>query len=768
MKLAKIKGVWPNQNSFVLRVNVPVPKGTFTDENINTLEVVSNTKSFKTGNYTVTRYPNRSDGADVVEVQAVVSGGTPGQEYAFDIKKRDVPRRPNQVNGKLRQLIGEKNVWLVVKDVFGNQYKTPICSLQNESNQFTKMGQTCIQFKSHELLTPAVGAKNALDHLLGVMSIGTIYHNDNILLIDLLIHNGDAGETSQNIPNTTAYFHSIELWCPKQWKLTHKDLDPAISSAMVEDAHFSKYVLVKPLSNGKMHTVKRQGGFIRRLGLSLASDNLQSKTDMYLQNQNLAFCSKGEGLYSWWDTGRFSTNAIKIPWMPHAINTIEQKIGSNYTSMRTALETGMGGVDPWANPTMGYARPYGSPYGGMTGGEGITFVDGLLEVQANSVIGYNMWDIMFRMNVDRQPMNIWKKNGEPISLKDLVKESSIGKYLPEEFYILPKEDSQMLRYNESNQSHKTHVESNNLQPDYQDQLFGFSPHDVQHFIRFTRNCKVLIWLGNDLLAKECLKMVAECCRLSFIPYYNNQNGGLQGSNILNYKLGAQDKPNVGTAFGRGEGWEIDTINTAYAFMNDSWRTEAKEWLCEIIDMVKLTQGSCNGFFQGKISEKMLDGKYRVQQMIEHAICCNALYGTLRRVFQDVDEDRSKDVVNILTKAIDGLFNVASQSIDHSPNAFVATTTLDKSKIFCSASELPTSPPAYGGGEGFLSWNTLAIGQALNPNTKYFQKALGMAKNSNLWKPHMNSLLDYMKDKWATTAHAQMIETTAFLYALLES
>src|SRR6185436_9101724 len=130
---------------------------------------------------------------------------------------------------------------------------------------------------------------------------------------------------------------------------------------------------------------------------------------------------------------------------------------------------------------------------------------------------------------------------------------------------------------------ETYVTNNNLAPPYKTNLDSYSPIDYQHYIRYTRSPKVLAWLGNDAIAKDDLWMAAELFRLWYHELPTCANGSTKGG-MLSDIASVTGHPASGFAFGRGEGWGIDTMSAAYSLNSIAWRQEALPWFQKVSDL----------------------------------------------------------------------------------------------------------------------------------------------------------------------------------------
>jgi len=486
--IAKARHTLRPHRSYVVKLTLPVPKGTFIPPT-STLPLAIkdlNGVVLRTNVDAVSFYPDaKTDGADVVELQARISNpDRRTDEVELEIVQHEQSRVRPRIEQSAFDILRSQDVVLKAKDVFDNEYTAVLSGLDRETFSIEKYGPASIELVRHVHLTPdSLAGPEALDRLLGVHVVWKVWDRDKVLGIDLHVHNGDSGLTD-NAPNDIVYFKSLELWVPEEYQLIHKDLDPAIGDVDFDEG-YRKYELIKKLDGGKMNAIRQRGAFVRRFTITPGVTIRRAKT--YAENQNLAFCKEEGGLWSWWSTGRWGTTAIKLPPMPYAEPVAREYFDDRYESIRESLRTGEAGEWGYQTPALGYAKPWGVPYQGMTGGEGISFVDGTLVGQAASVNGYNMWDLEFRMNLDRMPVGIWNEDGRHTQVEEWLRENDDGDlYLPDTFYHRPKAQGDMFGFSDADDTHVLYVEREGLEPGYQEELFNFQSHDLQHYSRWLR------------------------------------------------------------------------------------------------------------------------------------------------------------------------------------------------------------------------------------------------------------------------------------------
>jgi hypothetical protein len=759
--IAKARHTLRPHRTYVVKLTLPVPKGTFIPPTTTLpLAIVGlDGRTLRTNVDAVSFYPNAAvDGADVVELQARIRNPQRlTTEVDLEIVQVDQHRvRPRIDQDVLDTLLNDR-VRLVAEDVFGNTYSASLGRVSGRDFDITKYGPAQLELVKYTHLEPEQFAgPEALERLLGVHAVWKVWDRDKAIGLDLHIHNGESG-LEDNAPNATVYFKSLELWIPDTHALLHKDQDPSLGMVTF-DGGFRKYELIKPLEDGKMNAIRQRGALLRRFAITPA--NILRRAESYVNNRNMAFCKEGEGLWSWWSVGNWATTGIKLPPMPYAEQIARDYYSERYESIRESLRTGEAGEWGYQTPALGYAKPWGVQYQGMTGGEGITFVDGTLVAQAASIDGYNTWDLEFRMNLDRMPVGIWNLGGKHTEFDQWVQEGPNGTYIPSTFYHRPPANNDMFGFSDADETHVNYVEANGLVPDYQEELFGFMSHDLQHYSRWTRTMRPLIWLGNDTVAKLMSQAAGNIAKMSCIPHYNSAGGYLQGFSMLRF---SQLPADLGGMFGRDGGWMIDAINMYYAVAPTGWRQRTlDDWYRFAIDTIDHVQVPCNGATMGNDTAGILDNKYRSAQTNETSILMNGLHSALTRVFDGVDEDMTEKTKVIIQRAVDGLRYWASRAENEGPRFQVAVTTLDSQTVFCTAEELPDD--GYNEvHELTLSWQSWAVAYLWTGDETFMQKALAVAQNTSDWEPWMQTLADYESVRWSEQSYGQNLPAHILLY-----
>jgi hypothetical protein len=187
---------------------------------------------------------------------------------------------------------------------------------------------------------------------------------------------------------------------------------------------------------------------------------------------------------------------------------------------------------------------------------------------------------------------------------------------------------------------------------------------------------VLAWLGNDSIAKDDLRTQAEMFHLSYHRYRNDQYGGMHSSGLRSHKAVVQSHPYKGGPFGRGEAWGLDCAAAAYSLADVAWRADKRPWVADIVQMLLLSQGSCNGFLQAQVSSKAVGGRYRARQQIEQSITENALQGLRESVFKGVDPGMSDMARDVLVESLYGFISDMAWSSGNGPWRYTGVGPID--------------------------------------------------------------------------------------------
>ena len=669
--VARLQVLQPDHSPYTLRGTFPVPKGLFPRPDGLLPWAIQSTAGNTVPSQieVVSRYANAADGADVVEIQARVnhpSGTSGGQKVTFNVVEfLHPPRRvrPPLSIATLHATPGQ--VVLGSADVFGHEYDLDLIH-NTDGVKRMRQGRVSETYRFHGMMRPRsqnVGAPNgALKRFLGVHSYATVWDSEDVLSLDLRVHNGISGaDKSDPLDNPQAdiYFEALEVSVPAGWTVLQEFEDPCFGPEYVKNGSTARPI-VEPLANGKMHVMPQQAQFHRRLAITQVGNEERARA--ILNGAGLGFCvdgynGQGKRLWSWWNgsTARYYPTNIRLPhvdWIPDS--NIGSYLNNNLNTIATHVKNGTSqNTYPLWSKALGWAHPWGVKYGGMTGGTEIYSVDGVLTADRASLTGYRYMKIRHRMYTERHPVALYNKNGNPSRIEDWVIQSS-NSYIPMSFFLkLIPGTNDPFGFTSAPKYQVNFVQQNNLEPPYETDLREHLPIDQQHYIRYTNSPKVLVWLGNDPLAKDDLEMSAELMRLSYTLYPNNPSGSTVPSTMLQDRKHVDKWPGIGMPFGRGEGWSIDCATAAYAIGSDSFRARFRGWYHDILDLVEEGQADCTGHIQSLVSNALFSGQYRTRQAVEAAIIDIALLGMHEAVFEGLDTNRAQRTKQILENSAYG-------------------------------------------------------------------------------------------------------------------
>jgi hypothetical protein len=732
----------PSVPSFTLHGTLPVPRGTFNQgSGVEPFVIVD-----AAGNATpaqcesVTRYPDSADGSDVVEVIARVErpeSAAAGTRLHYDVRYSPHPTSPSSTPQAVLDLLAhERGVVLRAKDVFGNSYSADLFFDFRENGpslRKLKDGRFESQFATHQPLRPnevVEGAQGTLPHFMGVHAYATTYSADSFLSLDLRVHNAFSGldqASSDDDPLGKLYFDALELVVPAGWNVASSIEDPFLGAPYDEDGA-RVYPIVRPIGGEQMHMMPRMAQFHRRL--ALYQDGTEAEANAALAQEGLAFAragvnADGREWFSWWNknTGRWFSQRHVLPALaPATEDEVRAQLTGEYVQVRDQLVSGAVGQFPIENANMGWAHPWGTSAGGMVSGSEIYLYDGVDVAWSASREGYRWHELTHRMYTDRQPNVLFNADGKHTQEHQWVQHGPNGDTLPIWWYNEPMFwASDPFGYNTAPTFQVEAVAAANRKPWYEDTLASFQAIDCQHLVRYMRSAKVLLWLGNDAIAKEDICAQGEGFRFSFTMLPQDIWGGIIPTGLYalhNYTL---SHPNNGLPFGRAEGWGLDAALVTYSVESDAWRARQLPWLETILDTIEKGQTSCSNVIHGVPLYNVFGAKYRCRQSIEEAIVQNALVGLRETVFLGVDEGRTTRLDAVLRKDLYAMVSpLVWSTANHGPWAMIAVGPFDMAQApYC------TWIPAdgnYGIPDHYQIWSSFAYGFELTHDPIFLDKA----------------------------------------------
>ena len=741
---AELEVSLPTNDTFTLSGTFPVPKGVVVDSSGKIPYAIADYDGtlVETQVEIVTRYPDASDGADVVEVIGRVRRDpsmTTGQRATYSVLRANRDRRPDPgspdvsdlqngpvgVPSMVKDLLSDPtSIRISATDCFGNEYSVYPLDNQGKNPKLMRYGAAQAELRTFRTMAPDQvdnGPQGTLPHFFGVHSYLSTWSAENLLGLDLRFTNAHSGIDPADVmddPLDTLYFDKIEVTIPSGWTLVQDFKDPYFGNASTLATGEKAFPIVKPLGDGTFHVIQWQGQFHRRLMLTPTGSS-GGPAYAYLQGSGQGFCKRGTDpvnghqLYSWWNlqTARYFPQSAQLPSLAH-ISNVNSKLQDAYDQLKDYLVNGTSfGNYPVAAEVMGWGHPYGVAYGGMTGGPEIFLFEGVDVAYAANKSGLMALVAWHRMHTDRMPLALYDGDGTPSSVEDWLVEVGNGQdYVPFEHYIRPfLNKDNPFNPGSAPRFQIDYVRGTGKQPYYEYDHFSYDPHDFQHYIRYTHAPKALLWLSNDSIARDDLELVAEMFRLSYHPYKNSSFGSVTGSGLAANIQRVADSPADGSPFGRGESWGTDSALAVYASGDDELRARFRPWFDTIMNTLADSQ-MCNGFLQTQSGSKFLGGKYRGRQAIEQAICENMLRGTLMTVYKDHDPAMAAVVEDILTTSFYAFISPMAWNVGEiAPRTYTAVGPIDYSKPpFCSANQIP-SDGMDAGFEKYQNWSSFGYG-----------------------------------------------------------
>jgi hypothetical protein len=191
-------------------------------------------------------------------------------------------------------------------------------------------------------------------------------------------------------------------------------------------------------------------------------------------------------------------------------------------------------------------------------------------------------------------------------------------------------------------------------PERSDNLLSWSPHDEQHLLRYTKQAKALVWLGNDSLAKDDLLLSGELFHLAFHES-RQAEGSPQGATLRALEGLVQAHPHQGLPIGRELAWGIDAACAAYSVAAPPWRERNRDWLRRVATLL-CDAALPSGILQRTVNARVLGHeRYTVTQTSESFYLIHALRCLDQSVLRGSDERLRQEVDALALRAVDFLF-----------------------------------------------------------------------------------------------------------------
>ncbi|MBK7877119.1 MAG: hypothetical protein IPJ77_15465 [Planctomycetes bacterium] len=530
----------PSTDTFVLHGTVPLPRGVFPRaQGGSPFSVVDADGALVPAQVEiVSRYPVDDDGADVVEVLARVhrpANAVPGARIEYRIitrAHRALDTQPGPLAGSL--LTAPRALLLRSTDAFGHVYAADLYEdvrvPGGDRFRSLRAGVAAKTVATHQVLTPiapATGAQATLPHSMGVHAYVTQYRDENFLALDLRVHNALSGldpATPLDDPLQKLYFGRLELKLPRDWVLLSAEPDPFFGTPY-DEGSARVWPIVAPLANGKLHLLPQMGQFERRFAIAHDDAVSIARAASSLRQEGLGFAAAGDNaagyeLWSWWNssTARYFPQRRRLPDLPGEDSAALRAADDATLAARLAqLQQGSSGLWPATSPGLGWAHPWGDTDGGMVGGEEIWLFDGIATAWSSSTSGYRMAALRHRMYTDRQRNVLFNFGGLPTAVHQWTEHDAVhGDFLPIWWFNGPMLwAADPFGFGAAPTFQSDWVAANAKQPPHEAALLAFGSVDEAHLGRYTHDTKVLVWLGNDALAKDDLRAQADAFRLGY-------------------------------------------------------------------------------------------------------------------------------------------------------------------------------------------------------------------------------------------------------------
>ena len=649
----------PLSQEYVLHGTLPIPQGTWNgNPNQPTLMIQDSDGTLVP---TQMEIVTRSSGGnpDVVELIAKVRrpvNSNPGDRLEYPVVVQTGTSAPHSLHPAVDQLLGGVgDLVMRTRDVFGNNYEADILRDWHINNtRMLKDGQWLQQRAGHEVLLPTAGHDpvTALPHAHGVHAYVTTWKDAPYVALDLVVHNAmndlDEETPIDDLLNDL-YFRHLDLDVPVGWKVIPLFPNPTegpLRAGATPDVN--TFSLIEGLPQGKLHLMPRQSRFTRRYMLVLDEREALARAQEVADRADLVTLARPRRLahlarWSWWSrsTPYYFPQKFPLPVLTDFnLADLNGRLEYQLDTIRQQIASGSTGIYPFTSAAMGWCHPWSEPYGGEPGGSEIYHVDGVRTLVTENVAGYRVAEMTAKSYMERQPMAFYGPDGDPIMLRDLMQVAPNGEFFADiHFQLVTSGVNGYPRFDLVDKTHEQMVRWFNLQPDYENQLREWRCVDIQHLIRYTRTYKILTWLGNDSLAKDELRLVAEIYRLSFHELRSSYDGYVQGSGLLARYLAVQENPGEGVGVGRGEAWGMDAACAAYAIGDDEFRARFRPWFDIFTDVLDLGRSSCTGNVMSLLIYNYLNGQYFMRQAFEVAKLEQSMRSIGETVYREIDPVR---------------------------------------------------------------------------------------------------------------------------------
>ncbi len=798
--VARLELAAPAVSHFLLHATLPVPPGMLaTEDGRAPLGIVSHGEGrpiVPAQIEIVARSP--SGEPEVIELLARVElakGEKAGDRVRYNVADLRARKEPLVApDFELPEIgasfLSDEHAFLLrAHDVWDNEYRMDLRPTSGGDRTSTvrnfKDGSWLRQVRVADVLAPqpSSGAGEPLPHLMGVHAYVTYFAGEQRLGLDLRIHNGltsGSGERrAEESPGGIVYWKSLELVLPRGWHVAPLVADPFFGPER-EEGEGVVVPIVRANADGSLHMMGPQMQFHRRLVLTTGEGAKRARAHPLIEG--LAFPVSERGLWSWISPETpfyFPQHSLLPRWEGFArsgqggVAGLRAMLAEQYDGYARLIESGQSNGDDVVAKVMGWAHPWFYKYGGTTGGAAIQFFEGHAAAGAASASGYGSIALVHQMNASRQREAMWTLAGEPAgyelwldraSGKVPIEFASHGGVVPREFRLPaeggPPASAQVLEVNRRGlrpayDRGNPHVAGGEYPSDAEN-LLAWAPHDGQHMVRYTKDCKALVWLGNDSLARDDLMLSGELFHLMFHESPGPEPGGVT---LRAYEEHAVLHPHQGAWLGREQAWGIDAMCAAYAIADEGWRGAHREWfarLAKVLDDVAMP----SGIIQRNSNPKVLGHPgYDATQTFETQFLLHAMRCMNETVFRDVDTASFDRLAALHRRTVDFLFFGPPWREEPGRDAGAPPVGGPRTGFAVALSDGYAKPPfsnekAWGkdylpadgigsGPELFYGWQALEYAARLSQDTegagldnRYMQKALAYGSR----KPDHGALL----------------------------
>ena len=685
----------PPVSPFVLHGTIPVPKGAFRGKNASLVIESGNDQPVPTQVEIVSRYPTGEP--DVVEVLARVElepGTRAGAPVRFNVvrglrSETEEPELPASVR-KLTETPG--SVYLRARDVFDNVYKFDVFGNEEDpafgSKRVLKSGPVALQervygtmMRNEERTEKSLGPP--LPHMMGVHAYVTRWAGERLVGLDLRVNNGAISPVRDDDPRDKTlgiiYWKELELVIPRGWIIVPKVKDPFFGPPRPEGQSLV-YPIVRANEDGRLHMMGPQGQFSRRLILA-PRDNARRARQQH-NALGLGFCAREKRMWSWFDprTARYFAQRDLLASFDFSRRggslgkkRVRNEAWGDANKLIASLRKGTGdGSGYVVAGVMGWAHPWFIRIEGGAGGEGIAMFEGHRAAGAAAAGDYVRLELLHRMNMSRQPEAAYDRHGDPVGYHAWLDEKgripfdfrTNGRVVMPPFRLPmnggpPASDQvrEVVRQNlRPAYDRGRPFERRGSMPGKEDVLLSWSPHDGQHMIRYTKNTKALVWLGNDSLAKDDLILSAELFHLMFHESPHIPASWSEGVTLRVLEKIAREHPYSGVHVTRDHAWGIDSMCAAYSVASPEWRERNRPWFTRVARLF-VQAATPGGIVQRNDKNTKILGhtRYSAAQGFECLFLIHAMRCMNESVFRGVDAASRLGLEKLALKTIDYMF-----------------------------------------------------------------------------------------------------------------